>query len=165
MAVTLTSTAAPRTIQAVLGCGTKNCSSASQAHEYFKQQFPTSQPAKAATSFWRAMARCTMGCDMAAPYTEGQDVGSVKTEGVSLGALSAWAGGVGPILKHGPRSLSEAAGNAVRVVKASTEQLVAGPAVPPPWPGLASATGHGYVEWVPRGRPYRHVVRADGQQI
>ena len=26
------------------------------------------------------------------------------------------------------------------VVKAGTEQLVAGPAVPPPWPGLASAT-------------------------
>ena len=32
-----------------------------------------------------------MGCDMAAPYTEGQDVGSVKTEGVSLGALGASA--------------------------------------------------------------------------
>ena len=60
-----------------------------QAHEYFKQQFPTSQPARAAASLLRAMARCTMGCDMAAPYTEGQDVGSVKTAGVSLGALSA----------------------------------------------------------------------------
>ena len=91
MAVTLSSTAAPRTIQAVLGCGTKNCSSASQAHEFFKQQFPTSQPARAAASLLRAMARCTMGCDMAAPYTEGQDVGNVKTEDVSLGALSASA--------------------------------------------------------------------------
>ena len=90
-AVTLTSTAAPRTIQAVLRCGTKTCCSASQAHEYFTQQFPISQPAKAAASLLRAMARCTMGCDMAAPYTEGQDVGSVKTEGVSLGALSALA--------------------------------------------------------------------------
>ena len=28
----------------------------------------------------------------------------------------------------------------MRVVKAGTEQLVTGPAVPPPWPGLASAT-------------------------
>ena len=65
-----------------LGCGTKNCSSASQAHEYFKQQFPTSAPEKAAASLLRALARCTIG-DMAAPYTEGQDVGSVKTEGVS----------------------------------------------------------------------------------
>ena len=91
MAITLSSNAAPRTIQAVLGCGTKNCSSGSQAHEYFKQQFPTSQPARAAASLLRAMARCTMGCDMAAPYTEGQDVGSVKTECVSLGALSASA--------------------------------------------------------------------------
>ena len=91
MAITLSSNAAPRTIEAVLGCGTKNCSSASQAHKYFKQQFPTSQPARAAASLLRAMARCTMGCDMAAPYTEGQDVGSVKTEGVSLGALSASA--------------------------------------------------------------------------
>ena len=91
MAVTRSSTAAPRTIQAVLGCGTKNCSSASQAHEYFKPQFPTSQPAKAAASLLRALSRCTMGCDMAAPYTKGQDVGSVKTEGVSSGALSAWA--------------------------------------------------------------------------
>ena len=45
-----------------------------------------------------------------------------------------------PVLKHGPRSLSEAASNAVRVVKAGTEQLVAGSAVPPLWPGLASAT-------------------------
>ena len=54
MAVALMSNAAPRTIQAVLGCGIKNCSSASQAHEYFKQQFPTSAPAKAAASFlWR----------------------------------------------------------------------------------------------------------------
>ena len=91
MAVTLTWNAAPRTIQAVLGCGTKNCSSASQAHEYFKQQFPTSAPAKAAASMFRVMVRCTIGCDMAAPYTEGQDVGSVKTEGVSLGPLSAAA--------------------------------------------------------------------------
>ena len=91
MAVTLSSTAAPRTIQAVLGCGTKNCSNASQAHECFKQQFPTSQPARGAASLLRAMARCRMGCDMAAPYTEGQDVGSVKTDGVSLGALSASA--------------------------------------------------------------------------
>ena len=91
MAVTLSSTAAPRTIQAVLGCGTKNCSSASQAHEYLKQQFPTSQPARAAALLLRAVSRCTMGCDMAAPYTEGQDVGSVNTEGVSLGALSASA--------------------------------------------------------------------------
>ena len=39
----------------------------------------------------RAMARCTIGCDMAVPCTEGQDVGSVKTEGVSLGGLSAAA--------------------------------------------------------------------------
>ena len=39
----------------------------------------------------RALARGKIGCDMAAPYTEGQDVGSVKTEGVSLGALSASA--------------------------------------------------------------------------
>ena len=91
MAITSSSNAAPRTIQAVLGCGKKNCSSASQAHEHFKQQVPTSQPARAAASLLRAMARCTMGCDMAAPYTEGQDVGSVKTEGVSLGALSASA--------------------------------------------------------------------------
>ena len=91
MAVTLTSTAAPHTIQAVLGCGTKNCSSASQAHEYFKQQFPTSQPAKAAASLLRAPTRCTIGCDMARPYTEGQDVGGVKTEGVSLRAPSASA--------------------------------------------------------------------------
>ena len=90
MAVTLSSTAAPCTIRAVLRCGTKNCSSASQAHEYFKQQFPTSQPASAAASLLRAMAWCTMGCDMAVPYTEGQDVGSVKTEGVSLGALSSY---------------------------------------------------------------------------
>ena len=89
MAATLSSNAAPRTIQAVLGCGTKNCSSASQAHEYFRQQFPTSAPAKAATWMLRAMARCTIGCDMAAPYS--QDVGNVKTEGVSLGALSAAA--------------------------------------------------------------------------
>ena len=37
----------------------------------------------------RAMARCTIGCDMAEPYTEGQNVGNVKTEGVSLGALGA----------------------------------------------------------------------------
>ena len=57
MAVTLTSTAAPHAIQAVLGCGAKNCSSASQAHEYLKQQFPTIQPAKAAASLLRAMAR------------------------------------------------------------------------------------------------------------
>ena len=91
MAVTLTSTAAPRTIRALLGCGTKNCFSARHGHEDFKQQFPTSQPAKAPASLLRAMARCTMGCDMTAPYTEGQDVGSVKTEGVSLGALSASA--------------------------------------------------------------------------
>ena len=89
MAVTLSSNAAPRTIQAVLGCETKNCSSASQAHEYFKQQVPTSAPAKAAASMLRAMARCTIGCAMAVPYTEGQDVGNVKTEGLSLGALSA----------------------------------------------------------------------------
>ena len=73
----------------MLGCGTKNCSSASQAHEYFNQQFPTRAPAKAAASLLRALARCTIGCDMAAPYTEGKDVGGVKTEGVSLGALSA----------------------------------------------------------------------------
>ena len=91
IAVTLTSTAAPRTIQAVLGCGTKNCSSASRAHEYFKQQLPTGAPAKASASLLRALARCTIGCDMAAPYTEGQDVGSVKTVGVSLGAVSASA--------------------------------------------------------------------------
>ena len=63
MAVALTSTAAPRTIQAVVRCGTKNCSSASQTHEDFKQQFPTTQPAKAAAWLLRAMARCTMGCD------------------------------------------------------------------------------------------------------
>ena len=91
MAITLSSNAAPRTIQAVLGCGTKNCSTASQAHEYFKQQFPTSAPAKAAPSMLRPMARCTIGCAMAKPYTEGQDVGNVKTEGMSLGALSAAA--------------------------------------------------------------------------
>ena len=75
----------------MLGCGTKNCSSASQAHEFLKQQFPTNAPAKASASLLRAMARCTIGCDMVAPYTEVQDVGSVKTEGVSLGALNAAA--------------------------------------------------------------------------
>ena len=55
-----------------------------------------------------------------------------------------------PVLKQGPRSLSEAAGNAVRVVKAGTEQLVAGLAVPPPWPGLASATQprRGLQQWL-----------------
>ena len=47
-----------------------------------------------------------------------------------------WCG----VLKHGPRSLSEAAGNAVHVVKAGMEQPVVGSAVPPPWPSLASAT-------------------------
>ena len=64
----------------VLGCGTKHCSSASEAHEYYKKQFPTTAPAKAAASMLRAMARCTIGCDMAEPYTEGKDVGNVKTE-------------------------------------------------------------------------------------
>ena len=91
MAVTLSLNVAPRTIQAVLGCRTKNCSSASQAHECFKQQFPTSALAKATASMLRAMAQCTIGCDMAEPYTEGHDVGNVKTKGVSLGALSAVA--------------------------------------------------------------------------
>ena len=91
MAVTLLLNAAPRTTQAVLGCETRNCSSPSHAHEYLKQQFPTSAPAKVAASMLWAMAWCTMGCDMGAPYTEGQDVGNVKTEGVSLGAVSAAA--------------------------------------------------------------------------
>ena len=37
------------------------------------------------------MAQCTIVCDMAEPYTDGQDVGSVKTKGVSFGAPSAAA--------------------------------------------------------------------------
>ena len=68
----------------------------------------------------------------------GTPVGAQWCKGVKSGL--ARQGHPLPVLKHGPRSLSEAAGNAVRVVKAGTEQLVAGPAVPPPWPGLASAT-------------------------
>ena len=68
----------------------------------------------------------------------GTPVGAQWCKGVKSGL--ARQGHPLPVLKQEPRSLSEAAGNAVRVVKAGTEQLVAWPALPPPWPGLASAT-------------------------
>ena len=44
LAATMLSRAEPRTIQAVLSCGTKNCSSVTKAVEHFQRLYPTAQP-------------------------------------------------------------------------------------------------------------------------
>ena len=89
MAITIWSTAAPRRIQAVPSCGTKNCSNPSQAPEYFPHKFPNIAPHRAAASIIRMVGWCTQGRSSAEPCAEPAQ--GVKPQGVALGATLCFA--------------------------------------------------------------------------
>ena len=62
VAATMPSRGEPQTIQAVLSCGTKNCSSVTKAMEHSQWLYPTSRAEGAAKSILRRVADCASGC-------------------------------------------------------------------------------------------------------
>ena len=79
------SRAEPRTIQAVLSCGTKNCGSVTKAMEHFQPVHPTAG-AEVAQDYLRRLGDCFSGCAAAGEF-ETQDPKS-KPEGIPLASLS-----------------------------------------------------------------------------
>ena len=68
LAATMLSRAEPRTIQAVLSCGTKNCSSVTKAVEHFQTLYPTAGAEGAAKSILRRVGDCVSGCGEAGEF-------------------------------------------------------------------------------------------------
>ena len=62
------SRAEPRTIQAVLSCGTKNCSSVTKAVEHFQTLYPTAGAEGAAKGILRRVGDCVSGCGEAGEF-------------------------------------------------------------------------------------------------
>ena len=68
LAATMLSRAEPRTIQAVLSCARKNCSSVTKAMEHFQTLYPTAGAEGAAKSILRRVADCVSGCAEAGEF-------------------------------------------------------------------------------------------------
>ena len=86
LAATMLSRAEPRTIQAVLSCGTKNCSSVTKAVEHFQTLYPTAGAEGAANSILRRVGDCVSGCGEAGEF-EAEDP-KPKPGGIPLASLS-----------------------------------------------------------------------------
>ena len=86
LAATMLSRAKPRTIQAVLSRGTKNCSSVMKAMEHFQTLYPTAGAEGAAKSTLRGVADCVSGCEEAGEF-ETKDP-KLKPGAVPLASLS-----------------------------------------------------------------------------
>ena len=71
LAATMLSRAELRTIQAVLSCATKSCSSVMKAMEHFHTLYPTTGAEGAAKNLLRRVANCLSGC---------ADAGEFQTE-------------------------------------------------------------------------------------
>ena len=80
------SRAEPRTIPAVLSCGTKNCSSVTKAVEHFQTLYPTAGAEGAAKSILRRVGDCVSGCGEAGEF-EAEDP-KPKPGGIPLASLS-----------------------------------------------------------------------------
>ena len=65
---TILSRAEPRTIQAVLSCGTKNCNWATKAMEHIQTLYPTAKAEGAAKSILRRVADGVSGCAEAGEF-------------------------------------------------------------------------------------------------
>ena len=86
LAATMLSRAEPRTIQAVLSCGTKNCSFVTKAVEHFQTLYPTAGAEGAAKSILRRSGGCVSGCAEAGEF-EAEDP-KPKPGGIPLASLS-----------------------------------------------------------------------------
>ena len=78
--------AEPRTIQAVLPCGTKNCSSVTKAMEHFQTLYATAGAERAAKSILCRVGDCVSVCAEAGEF-EAEDPKS-KPGGIPLASLS-----------------------------------------------------------------------------
>ena len=86
LAATLLNRAKPQTIQAVLSCGTKNCSSFTKAMERFHPLYPTGGAEGATKSILCRVADCVSGCAEAKEFKT-EDPKS-KPGGILLVSLS-----------------------------------------------------------------------------
>ena len=86
LAATMLSRAEPRTIQAVLSCGTKNCSSVTKTMESFQTLHPTAGAEGAAKRILRRVGDCVSGCAEAGEI-EAEDP-KPKPGGIPLASLS-----------------------------------------------------------------------------
>ena len=86
LAATMSSRAEPRTIQAVLSCGTKRCSSVTKAMEHFQTLYPTAGAEGAAKSIPRRVGDCVSGCAEAGEF-EAEDP-KRNPGGIPLASLS-----------------------------------------------------------------------------
>ena len=95
--------AEPRTIQAVVSCGTKSCSSVTKTMEHFQTLYPTSGAEGTAKSILRRVPNCVSGCAEAGKFeTEHTKSKPVGNPLVSLcgrearGVLVIWSRPRGP---------------------------------------------------------------------
>ena len=86
LAAALPSRAEPRTIQAVLSCRTKKCSSVTKAVEHFQTLYPTAGAEGAAKSILRGVGDCVSGCAEAGEF--GPEDPKPKPGGIPLANLS-----------------------------------------------------------------------------
>ena len=86
LAATMLSRAEPRTIQAVLSCGTKNCSSVTKAMGHFQSLYPTAGAEGASKSILPRVGNCVSGCAEAGEF-EAEDP-KPKPGGIPLASQS-----------------------------------------------------------------------------
>ena len=117
LAAAMLSRADPRTIHAMLSCGTKNCSSVTMAMEHFQALYPTAGSEGAAKSILRRVADCVSGCAEAGKF-ETENPKS-KPGGIPLARLSEREARVSSVLGTGLRGR----GRRCRTSQASTSRM------------------------------------------
>ena len=94
LAATMLSRALPRTIQAVLSCGTNNCTWVTKAMEHFHTLYPSAAAEDTGKSILCCVGDCLNGCAEAMDF-ETEDPKS-KPGGIPLASLSGREAGAVP---------------------------------------------------------------------